>query len=178
MDRNIPVEVIPGVSALTTALAYAPFTSARFAYEGFLPRKGGERAGRLAEIAARQYPSVIFEAPGRVLKLLDDLSGVCAGGRRVLIARELTKRFEEIAVVELGRWREYDITVKGEFTIVIEGAKNETNPPDEHLKEWEGAVEAMRDAGMTGRDIISVLKALQPRAASVLRDRVIKNERS
>jgi 16S rRNA (cytidine1402-2'-O)-methyltransferase len=176
MERGIKVEVIPGVSALTTALAYAPFTAQRFAFEGFLSRKGRERTDRLREIAARDHPSVIFEAPGRVEKLIEDLWDSCGGERRVLAAREMTKKFEEILIFKLGSPPEAGIMNKGEFTIVVEGTGDETKIAEANLNDWESAVEIMKSAGMTRRDILLVLKALHPRAASLVRNRVLKDD--
>lgn len=176
MERGIKVEVIPGVSALTTALAYAPFTAQRFAFEGFLPRKGRERTDRLREIAARDHPSVIFEAPGRVEKLIEDLRDSCGGERRALAAREMTKKFEEILIFKLGSPPEAGIMNRGEFTIVVEGTGDETKIAEANLNDWESAVEIMKSAGMTRRDILLVLKALHPRGASLVRNRVLKDD--
>lgn len=176
LERGINIEVIPGVSALTTALAYVPFSAQRFAFEGFLPRKGRERTDRLREIAARGHPSVMFEAPGRVEKLIEDLREFCGEDRRALAAREMTKKFEEISIFKLGSPPEAGIMIRGEFTIVVEGALDETKIAEANLNDWESAVEIMKSAGMTRRDILSVLKALHPRAASLVRNRVLKDD--
>jgi len=89
------VTTVPGPSAAVSALVVAGLGTARWRFEGFLPRKGPERAKRLAEIAAASHPSVIYESPQRVTSTLQDLAQHCGGDRKVAVCRELTKLFEE-----------------------------------------------------------------------------------
>ncbi len=89
------VTSVPGPSAAVTALVVAGLGTARWRFEGFLPRRGADRAGRLEEIAAARHPSVIYEAPQRIAATLEDLASRCGGDRKVAVCRELTKRFEE-----------------------------------------------------------------------------------
>jgi 16S rRNA (cytidine1402-2'-O)-methyltransferase len=93
---GIPVEVIPGPSAVLTALVASGLPAGRFCFEGFLPRKGARRAARLAAIASRDCTTVLFEAPHRVANTLADLVAVCGPGRRVAVGRELTKLHEQL----------------------------------------------------------------------------------
>jgi 16S rRNA (cytidine1402-2'-O)-methyltransferase len=89
------VTVVPGPSAAVAALAVSGLAGERFVFEGFLPRRGGERTARLAAVAASTCPSVLYEAPARVAATLADLVGACGGERRVAVCRELTKLYEE-----------------------------------------------------------------------------------
>lgn len=120
---GLPVTAVPGPSAVTAAVALSGFEASGFYFAGFLPHKTGARARRLKELAACPDPVVLFESPFRFLKLLDEIAAHLPG-RRVFVARELTKKFEETRVgapAELkaayaGR------TIRGEFTLVIEPA--------------------------------------------------------
>jgi 16S rRNA (cytidine1402-2'-O)-methyltransferase len=115
------VSVIPGPSAVTAAVAVAGFGGDRFAFEGFLPRRGGDRQRRLEAMAAEDRPVVWFSSPRRVVVDLEDLAGHAGDDREVCAARELTKQFEEVwwgslraAVV---KWTESE--PRGEFTLVL-----------------------------------------------------------
>ena len=92
--EGFPVFAIPGPSAVTSAVALSGMTPAGFIFGGFLPHKSGARKRRLAELAAGDLPVVLFESPYRLLKLMDEIEQTL-GARRVFVARELTKKFEE-----------------------------------------------------------------------------------
>ena len=120
IDRGLPVSVLPGPSAVLTALVGSGFPCDRFFFGGFLPVKSGRRANELTAAAARGETSIYFESPHRILKTLAALDTICPG-RTVCVARELTKTFEEYR-------REKPTTLiahfekhppKGEITLVI-----------------------------------------------------------
>ncbi|HVV36352.1 MAG TPA: 16S rRNA (cytidine(1402)-2'-O)-methyltransferase [Acidimicrobiales bacterium] len=120
---GVTVESIPGPSAVTTALAASGFTGDRFVFEGFLPRTGTDRRARLDAIARETRTVVLYEAPTRVAKTLNDLTEVCGMERAVVVGRELTKLHEEyfrgtLAAAAL-RFAEKP---RGEFVLVLEGA--------------------------------------------------------
>jgi 16S rRNA (cytidine1402-2'-O)-methyltransferase len=122
--EGIKVEVIPGPSAVTAAVSVSGLDAGRFVFEGFLPTSTAERRDRLDELMEEERAIVIYEAPHRLLATLSELEKRL-GDRNVVIARELTKKFEEVT-----RGRVSDIIdsfskrkPKGEFVIVIEGAK-------------------------------------------------------
>lgn len=123
-DAGIPVTVVPGPSAVTSALAVSGFGGDRFVFEGFLPRKGGERSRRLADIASEPRTLVLFATPHRLLADLEDMVGALGGDRRVCVCRELTKLHEEVARSTLAEAREVwnRRTPRGEYTLVVEGA--------------------------------------------------------
>lgn len=118
------VSVIPGPSALTAALAVSGLPSERFVFEGFLPRKGKERKDRLAAVEAERRTTVIFVGSAHVIADLTDLATI-GPDRELCLARELTKAFEEIqwftCAEAVEAWR--DRSAKGEFTLVLAGAK-------------------------------------------------------
>jgi 16S rRNA (cytidine1402-2'-O)-methyltransferase len=121
-QESLPVTCLPGPSAVTTALAVSGLPSDRFCFEGFLPRKGGERRARLGELVAERRTAVFFEAPHRLSACLADMAAVL-GPRRAVVCRELTKTHEEVArgtLVELAS--RFAGEVRGEVTVVVEGA--------------------------------------------------------
>ncbi len=115
---------IPGASAALAALVAAGLAAPRWTFEGFLPRSGKDRRGRLARIAADDRACVIYEAPGRVGATLRDLASAAGPDRRAAICRELTKLHEEVVRGALGDLAtlaaEGRITPRGEFAIVLE----------------------------------------------------------
>ena len=131
--EDLPVTCLPGPSAVTTALAVSGLPSDRFCFEGFLPRKAGERRGRLEELAAERRTAVFFEAPHRLHDALVDMAAVL-GARRAVVCRELTKTHEEVARGTLPELAQrFSGEVLGEVTVVVEGAapvQVETTPTE------------------------------------------------
>ncbi len=124
VEAGLPVEVVPGPSAAITALVLSGLPADRFCFEGFLPRKGGERKRRLAAIAAETRTTVVFEAPHRVAVLALELASACGADRPVAVARELTKIYEEVWRGTLGEavaWLDQK-EPRGEYVLVIGGA--------------------------------------------------------
>ncbi|MDE0168130.1 MAG: 16S rRNA (cytidine(1402)-2'-O)-methyltransferase [bacterium] len=169
------VSVVPGPSAVVAALAVSGLPSERFAFEGFLPRKGGQRARRLEELAAESRTIVLFSPTARVRADLSSLAAVLGGGRHMTVARELTKAHEEVwsgtleeAVAE---WQRR--SPRGEFTLVIAGWPGSTTPMGHAVAEVEArkadgepmsqAVRTVADALGLGRRSLyeAVLKELR-----------------
>ncbi len=94
-ERDVPVVTVPGPTAVAAALAVSGLSADRYAFLGFLPRKGGERRRLLETVAQSEWTVVLFEAPARVAELLTDLAAACGGERGAAVAREMTKVFEE-----------------------------------------------------------------------------------
>ena len=124
VERGFTVFPIPGPSAPTAALAVSGFPASRYLFEGFLPRAGGARRERIARIANEPHTIVLFESPGRTGATLADLAAVL-GPRRAVVAREITKRFEEFARATLPELaaRYAEAPPRGEVVLVIEGAE-------------------------------------------------------
>lgn len=123
IEAGVPVEVIPGPSAVLAALVVSGLPSARFAFEGFLPRKPGERLRRLEAIAGDERTLVFFEAPGRLPAVLEAMLEVF-GPRQAAVARELTKVHEEVLRGTLAELlaRLGGEAVQGEVAVVVEGS--------------------------------------------------------
>jgi len=136
VDAGVPVTAAPGPSAVTTALALSGLPCDRFCFEGFLPRKPGERRARLADLAAEPRTLVLFEAPHRVAATLAALAEAFGADRDAAACRELTKTYEEIRRAPLGALAEWagQGQPRGEFTLVVAGAPADAErPSDESL---------------------------------------------
>ncbi|HVK34535.1 MAG TPA: 16S rRNA (cytidine(1402)-2'-O)-methyltransferase [Microlunatus sp.] len=123
IGAGVRVTAVPGPSAVLTALAVSGLPVDRFCFEGFLPRKAGERSRRLAELSREARTMVFFEAPHRTAEMLTAAAEVLGADRPGVVCRELTKRYEEIVrggLRELAEWAAGG--VRGEVTIVIGGA--------------------------------------------------------
>lgn len=157
LDAGYDVSAVPGPNAAIMALTISGLPADRFVFEGFIPRKGSDRALRLAEIAAEHRTTVIYEAPHRVQRTLDDLRAACGDERSIVVTRELTKLHEEVVRGALG---EIDIGgPRGEYVLVLDGA-----PLDDHPVSDDDIRAALRDeitAGASTRDAAAtVAKAL------------------
>ena len=153
IDAGYDVSAVPGPSAAIMALTISGLAAERFVFEGFIPRKGSERAARLAEIAAERRTTVIYEAPHRVLRTLDDLRDVCGDDRVVVVTRELTKLYEEVVRGPLGT---IDIGgPRGEYVLVLDGAPIDDRPiTDDDVR---NALRGEIAAGSSTRDAAAVV---------------------
>ncbi|CAB4620356.1 unannotated protein [freshwater metagenome] len=151
IDAGITVEVVPGPSAVLHALVASGLTTSRFVFEGFLPRKGSGRALRLRELTDEKRTAILFEAPHRLEKTLNDLAEVCGVERRIVLARELTKLHEEIWRGSLGTaiQRCAEVDPRGEFVLVLEGALPAAEATDDQLRE---AVKLAIGRGLSKKD--------------------------
>jgi 16S rRNA (cytidine1402-2'-O)-methyltransferase len=124
VEEKIKIVPIPGASALLSALVVSGLPTDRFAFEGFLPAKSGKRRKRLEELHQGRRTLILYESPHRLLKTLQDISEIL-GERKMVVARELTKKFEEIKRGTPEAIKKYfqKSKVKGELVLVIEGAK-------------------------------------------------------
>jgi len=134
-DAGIEVAVVPGPSAVTAALVVSGLPTDRFAFEGFLPRRGGERRQRLRAVADDDRTLVLFESPNRVVATLEAIAEELGPDRRVALCRELTKLHEEVVrgtVAEVLRQLGGEAP-KGEVVLVVEGRAAEARPSIEVL---------------------------------------------
>jgi 16S rRNA (cytidine1402-2'-O)-methyltransferase len=155
LEATLPVVPIPGASAVMAAIVGSGMPLERFTYLGFLPRKGRERNEVIAHIVGSQSTIVMFEAANRVGTTLDALAEAGAGERPAVVARELTKQFEEFkrgSVAELaGVYR--DVDPKGEVVLVIAGAEKSAVSE----AELSDAARKLRASGNSPRDVMEHL---------------------
>ncbi|MFC7306161.1 16S rRNA (cytidine(1402)-2'-O)-methyltransferase [Streptomyces monticola] len=180
VERDIRVTAVPGPSAVLTALALSGLPVDRFCFEGFLPRKAGERRSRLTEVAEERRTLVYFEAPHRLDDTLAAMADVFGAERRAAVCRELTKTYEEVKRGTLGDLAVWAADgVRGEITVVVEGAPETTAELDadelvrrvsireeagERRKEAIAAVAA--DAGVPKREVFDAVVAAKNAARS------------
>lgn len=155
VERGVHVTAVPGPSAVLTALALSGLPVDRFCFEGFLPRKRGERHSRLSEVAHERRTLVYFEAPHRLEASLTAMAEVFGGERRAAVCRELTKTYEEVRrgpLAELVGWASEG--VRGEITVVVSGAP-ETGPADVDATELARRVAVREEAGERRKEAIA-----------------------
>jgi 16S rRNA (cytidine1402-2'-O)-methyltransferase len=154
LDDGIEVTSLPGPTAVTTALAVSGLAVDRFCFEGFLPRKAGERRRVLADLAAERRTMVFFEAPHRIAATLTDLATAFGADRDAAVCRELTKTYEQVRrgpLAELAQWAADG--VRGEITLVVAGAPESAAEPD--ATDLVTAVAEREAAGQTRKDAIT-----------------------
>jgi 16S rRNA (cytidine1402-2'-O)-methyltransferase len=158
LERGVPVEVVPGPSAALVALVASGLPTDRFCFEGFLPRRPGQRDRRLAELASEPRTMVFFEAPHRALATLDAMTAAFGPDRPAAAARELTKLHEQVLRGPLAEVRERLAAqgARGELTLVVAGA-----PPDAAAgrvadpADLAAQVAARVEGGASTRDAVS-----------------------
>jgi len=153
---GVAVTVVPGPSAVTTALAVSGLACDRFCFEGFLPRRPGERRSRLAELAGEPRTLVFFEAPHRLAAALADLAAAFGADRPAAVCRELTKTYEEVRrapLAELAAWAAG--SVRGEVTLVVAGAP--AAPPTTDTATLAAEVAEREAAGEPRREAIAAV---------------------
>ena len=154
IDENIKITPIPGPTASIAALSISGLPTDAFVFEGFLPAKKAARRKRLQELLSERRTIIMFETPRRASSSLEDISEIL-GDRRVVLTRELTKMFEEVIrdkvsnVMEKIKGR----SLKGEITIIVEGAHGEIIADTEDLKSY--LEKLMKKEGLTLKDAVS-----------------------
>lgn len=158
-SAGLSIEVIPGPTAVSAAVAISGMSAARFVFEGFLPRKGAERKRRLAQLADEERTIVLYEAPHRIQRTLADLAVAVGPQRAIAIARELTKLYEQVVRGSLEDViAHFDVTEpRGEFVIVLEGSVNSAGPvSDDDLR---AELDDLAEAGLSTRDAVAEVVA-------------------
>lgn len=153
---GLTVTAVPGPSAVLTALALSGLPTDRFCFEGFLPRKAGERASRLADLDAERRTMVFFEAPHRLEAMLRALHERFGPDRKAAVCRELTKTYEEVlrgTLRELLKWAEAN-EVRGEIAVVVGGAPEKApGTPEDNVE----AVNELVSQGLRLKDAVAAV---------------------
>ena len=156
VDSGVRVTCVPGPSAVLMALAVSGLPVDRFCFDGFLPRKPGERARVLADVADERRTLVFFEAPHRLAETLAAMRDAFGPDRRAAVCRELTKTYEEVrrgTLTELADWAADG--VKGEITVVVAGAER----PVPSLEDAVAGIRQRVDAGERLKDVAADVAA-------------------
>jgi 16S rRNA (cytidine1402-2'-O)-methyltransferase len=174
---GLDVTALPGPSAVTTALAVSGLPVDRFCFEGFLPRKAGERRRALGALAAESRTMVFFEAPHRLAAALRDLAAAFGADRQAAVCRELTKTYEEVrrgGLGELADWAAGE--VRGEITLVVAGAEADASDRAEP-EALAAAVAEAEQAGASRKDAIAAVARVHGRPKREVFDAVVAAKR-
>jgi 16S rRNA (cytidine1402-2'-O)-methyltransferase len=157
-ELAIPVVAVPGPSAVTAALSIAGMPADRYTFYGFLPRRGRERRTLVDGIATSRWTAVVFEAPGRLTRLLHDLATACGAARPAAVARELTKLHEELKSGTLTDLATYyqEHPPRGEVTVIVAGAES-VEEPEADLDTVRARARELLDRGSSRKDTASEL---------------------
>lgn len=169
-ERDLPVTCLPGPSAVTTALALSALPVERFCFDGFAPRKGGQRREWLRTLATEPRACVFFEAPHRLADCLADAVTVLGPDRRAAVCRELTKTYEEVirgTLAEVAAWAVDG--ARGEITVVLEGAQPKSVDPVDLVDE----VQALTADGIRLKDACAQLAGQHGVSRNELYDAVL-----
>ncbi|MCW4602226.1 16S rRNA (cytidine(1402)-2'-O)-methyltransferase [Janibacter hoylei] len=175
IDVDEQVTCVPGPSAVLMALAVSGLPVDRFTFEGFLPRKGGERRRLLEEVAQERRTMVFFEAPHRIAASLEAMAEVLGADRPAAVCRELTKTWEEVrrgGLAELAGWAAEG--VKGEITIVVGGAERTSISIEDAVAE----VLSRKDRGARLKDVCAAVATSTGHSKKALYDAVVDHRRS
>ncbi len=178
IEAGIAVTVIPGPSAVLAALAVSGLPTDRFSFEGFLPRKSGERKKFFTELLAEPRTMVFFESPHRIKDSLSDAATVFGPDRKATVSRELTKKFEETvrgSLTELLSWAE--VEPRGELVLVIAGISQEEKPEVTSADLLE-AVEFARNSGLSLKQSVAKVALANGVSKSDLYQQVLDSRES
>lgn len=173
--RGIPTQVVPGPSAVISALCLSGLSTSRFAFEGFLSTNKQNRRRHLESIKADTHTLVFYEAPHKLLTTLADMRDVLGEKRRISLVREMTKIHEEVRRTTLGEAAAYyaQNSPKGEFVLVIEGAP-EPEPPEISLDEAVEEAKALVEGGLRAADAAKQVSARTPFRKSEIYSQLIE----
>ncbi len=175
IDADQHVTCVPGPSAVLMALALSGLPVDRFCFEGFLPRKGGERRKVLEELITERRTMVFFEAPHRIALSLEVMAEVLGADRAAAVCRELTKTYEEVRRGGLGELAEWAAEgVRGEITIVVAGAEDHSVSIEDAVAE----VLSRHDRGTRLKDVCAAVATSTGHGKKALYDAVVAHRRS
>jgi len=178
IEAGIAVTVIPGPSAVLAALAVSGLPTDRFSFEGFLPRKSGERKKFFTELLSEPRTMVFFESPHRIKDSISDAVSVFGPDRKATVSRELTKKFEETvrgSLAELLTWAE--VEPRGELVLVIAGISQEEKPEATEADLLE-AVEFARNSGLSLKQSVAKVALANGVSKSDLYQQVLDSRES
>lgn len=172
--RGIEVSIVPGPSAALSALAVSGLPTDRFTFEGFIPRKSGERIQFFKELVAEKRSMIFFESPHRILETLEAAVTVFGAERKASVSRELTKKFEETVrgtLAELVSWAQ--VEPKGELVFCLAGNNSEK---EIELTELIDLVEALKASGKSLKEAVATVAKIASVSKSELYDQTIASK--
>jgi len=156
-EAMLDIQVIPGPVAAISALALSGLDAKRFFFEGFLPSDGKERKQRLQELLQHRFTFILYEAPHRIIRTLEDMIAIGLGERNIAVCRELTKKYEQVLRLTIREAREYFLQTppRGEFVLVISGGEPPVLEEARVLtdQDRELRIKELQDGGFSTKEI-------------------------
>ena len=172
-EQGVEIQVVPGPSSVISALAVSGLSTDRFSFEGFIPRKSGERKKFFQKLASEERTMIFFESPHRISECLEDASVIFGGQRKASLSRELTKKFEETLRGTLNELTQLAQDLKGEMVLVVAGAEHALVSPEDLVEK----VLELRSAGNSLKDAARQIAKEYGASTSELYDLALKSNR-
>lgn len=153
-EFGIRYTILPGASSILTALVGSGMENTSFIYYGFIPKKQGDKEKLYQELKEQTRTSILFDTPHNIAKTITDFKEIFPE-RKLCIARELTKKFEEYYIEKIGKINIDELTLKGEFVLVLSGADLIAN---ESLEDFEGEIKDLVKEGLRTKEITKIIK--------------------
>jgi 16S rRNA (cytidine1402-2'-O)-methyltransferase len=173
-EQGVEIQVVPGPSSVIAALAVSGLSTDRFSFEGFIPRKSGERKKFFQKLVSEARTMIFFESPHRIAESLEDAEAVFGGERKASLSRELTKKFEETLRGNLSELAELAKDLKGEIVLVIAGAEQVQVAPEALVEKVLG----LRSQGSSLKDAARAVASEYGASTSELYDLALKSKPS
>lgn len=155
IDEGISYTILPGASSLLTALIGSGMDNNKFSYYGFIPKKQKDKNILYDKLKMEEKTSIIFDTPHKIEKTIEDFKDIFPE-RKLCIARELTKKFEEYVLLDIRDINADNLTLKGEFVLILSGKKRESI---DDISSYDKKIEEMLDQGLRTKEIVkSILK--------------------
>ena len=154
IEENISYTILPGASAIITALVGSGLNNDRFSYYGFIPKKNGDKNKLYKELENESKTSILFDTPHNLENTIADFKKYFSD-RKLCIARELTKKFEEYILEDICKINIEDITLKGEFVLLLSGKEN---IQDTNISYFEETIKSQIDQGLRTKDIVKNIR--------------------
>ena len=174
IEENVSYTILPGSSALITALVGSGLDNDSFSYYGFIPKKQKDKKILYDKLSKEDKTSIIFDTPHNLLNTIKDFKEIFPE-RKLCLARELTKKFEEYLLVDIDNIDEEDITLKGEFVLVLSGkVEKESNSLDDFKEE----IDEMLDKGMKTKEISKIISEKSDFPKNDIYEYILKEQKS
>jgi len=173
-EQGVEIQVVPGPSSVIAALAVSGLSTDRFSFEGFIPRKSGERKKFFEKLSSEARTMIFFESPHRISESLEDAAAILGGQRKASLSRELTKKFEETLRGTLTELAELAKDLKGEMVLVVAGAEATIMEPDTLVDQ----VLELRMSGSSLKDAARTVAKQHGASTSELYDLALRNRSS
>lgn len=174
IEENVPYTILPGASALITALVGSGLDNDSFSYYGFIPKKQKDKKILYDKLSKEDKTSIIFDTPHNLLNTLKDFKEIFPE-RKLCLARELTKKFEEYLLVDIDNIDEEDITLKGEFVLVLSGKVEKEN---NSLDDFKEEINEMLDNGMKTKEISKIISEKSNFPKNDIYEYILKEQKS